>query len=313
MDYSFAFFNNLDDLVYLWLSTYKGFMKNIEKRIFVVGCSRSGTTLLQSLISSHPDIASYPESQLLYNVVGQAKYRLFGLRKENYLKHFYGNLRHKFGLSSRSSNRGLNKFLEDIQRQDLSYLIPKSIYAKDYIDAFLKILDVATLSQSKSLWIEKSPSHLNYIDILEKYIEEPVFIHIVRSATDNIASLYDAAQKYPNEWSVYKDINLCVTRWKIARAITQAHVSKNNHFIICYEDLVSDTRSIIEELFEFLEVSPYKGEIRNRSGLEKQIVLPEEEWKTASTQPIYNANGEKFKSVFNADQRQYIEQLLSEN
>jgi hypothetical protein len=34
-------------------------------RLFLVGCPRSGTTLLQSLLAAHPQIASFPESHFL--------------------------------------------------------------------------------------------------------------------------------------------------------------------------------------------------------------------------------------------------------
>ena len=37
-------------------------MKEIQKRIFIVGCPRSGTTLLQSLLLKHNEITSFPES-----------------------------------------------------------------------------------------------------------------------------------------------------------------------------------------------------------------------------------------------------------
>ena len=32
------------------------------KRIFIVGVARSGTTLLQSMLASHPEIHSFPET-----------------------------------------------------------------------------------------------------------------------------------------------------------------------------------------------------------------------------------------------------------
>ncbi|NQT53909.1 sulfotransferase, partial [bacterium] len=32
----------------------------IETRIFIVGCARSGTTLLQGALAAHPAIASFP-------------------------------------------------------------------------------------------------------------------------------------------------------------------------------------------------------------------------------------------------------------
>ncbi|NJL55543.1 sulfotransferase [bacterium] len=31
--------------------------------LFLVGCPRSGTTLLQSMLASHPQIASFPETK----------------------------------------------------------------------------------------------------------------------------------------------------------------------------------------------------------------------------------------------------------
>ncbi|NJL67494.1 MAG: sulfotransferase [Microcoleus sp. SM1_3_4] len=36
------------------------------KRIFLVGCPRSGTTILQSLLASHPEIISFPESKFFH-------------------------------------------------------------------------------------------------------------------------------------------------------------------------------------------------------------------------------------------------------
>ncbi|MEM9163612.1 MAG: sulfotransferase, partial [Cyanobacteria bacterium P01_F01_bin.4] len=38
-------------------------------KFFVVGCSRSGTTLLQSLLASHPEIISFPESKFFVDLV----------------------------------------------------------------------------------------------------------------------------------------------------------------------------------------------------------------------------------------------------
>lgn len=37
----------------------------IQARLFLVGCPRTGTTLIQSLLAAHSQIASFPESHLL--------------------------------------------------------------------------------------------------------------------------------------------------------------------------------------------------------------------------------------------------------
>jgi hypothetical protein len=43
--------------------------QKIKGRFFLVGCPRSGTTLLQSLIVAHSQIASFPESKFFQRVV----------------------------------------------------------------------------------------------------------------------------------------------------------------------------------------------------------------------------------------------------
>ena len=58
------------------------------------------------------------------------------------------------------------------------------------------------MAQGKTIWLEKSPDHLRYIDQIEKLVDEAKFIHILRNGFDNIASIYDLAGKYPETWGL---------------------------------------------------------------------------------------------------------------
>ena len=42
----------------------------ITKRIFLIGCPRSGTTIAQVMLAGHPEILSFPETQFFKWAVG---------------------------------------------------------------------------------------------------------------------------------------------------------------------------------------------------------------------------------------------------
>ena len=76
-------------------------------RIFIVGCARSGTTLLQSILASNKAIASFPETHFFRGTI--PKYRVLQWFK------FY----------SKKDQEFIRHFLKKIQREDLYEAIPK--------------------------------------------------------------------------------------------------------------------------------------------------------------------------------------------
>ena len=46
-------------------------MKNSEskKAVFIIGSARSGTTLLQSMLASHPEVYSFPETHFFRGTI----------------------------------------------------------------------------------------------------------------------------------------------------------------------------------------------------------------------------------------------------
>ena len=178
-------------------------LKESKKRFFLVGCPRSGTTLLQMLLSAHSKIASFPESQFFLDAVGLYQRRVFGEMPSDFREAFYdirGNLRVALGIAFRLSYQRVQKFLDDVNREDLIALFPRNHSLKQQTRAFFKILDVLTADQGKELWLEKSPHHLSYIDVIERYEPNANFIHLVRNGTDTIASIY-AAMQTSRAWS----------------------------------------------------------------------------------------------------------------
>lgn len=179
--------------------------------------------------------------------------------------------------------------------------------------AFTDILDRLTLDRGKSVWVEKSPEHIAYIDLIERYIRPVQFIHMVRSGADVVASIYDAAQKYPDtHWKKnWGTIDRCVDQWNEAVRLTRKHRHKPNHHVVTYERLVEDTPGVLAELCDFLRIPFEEAMLESYTSAADQLVRNKRGWQAGVFQPIHNANATKFFELFDEGQRRYILERLS--
>lgn len=264
----------------------------IQGRLFLVGCPRSGTTLLQSLIASHPEIASFPESHFFKYLIPSRPWLC------------------KCGIASRWAKPQLKKFLAEVNCQDRKKSIPQfALLMHQYVTFFLELLDDLTQQQNKKFWLEKTPEHVRRIEYIEKFIPEAKFIHIIRNASDVVASLYEVTHKYPEAWSHTNtpwSIDRCITHWNVDVKNSISYKNKPNHILIGYEQLVADPKSIIANIFDFIGIYSDYQVINNHSLASKKIILDNEPWKKSVKQKIVNANGNKFRQIFTQQEQEYI-------
>jgi len=75
-----------------------------------------------------------------------------------------------------------------------------SISLRHNVKTFVQIVDAASLKAGRPIWVEKTPDHLFYVKRIQQYIPDAAFIHIIRNGRDTVASLVDAARKFPDVW-----------------------------------------------------------------------------------------------------------------
>jgi hypothetical protein len=275
-------------------------INNIKGRIFVVGCPRSGTTLLQSLIAAHPQVISFPESKFFLRLVYPESYRTkLGLTK--------------IGLAAASARTNLKGFLQDIgQEEMIEFLSPNAIFMNQYAKAFVKIMDTITIKQNKSYWLEKTPEHLHRIEYIEKFVSEPKFIHVIRNGIDVVSSLYEVTHQHPESWmgSAW-DIDKCITRWLGDVSISKIYLHRPNHLIVKYDDLIENTELIIKKVYEFLDLSFDRIILENRKNITQNLIRNREKWKQSTTEKILKTNGIKFQKLFTEEQKNYIESRIN--
>jgi hypothetical protein len=258
--------------------------------IFIVGCPRSGTTLLQSLLASHPQIASFPESHFFVRLIKDRDF-----------------LRRALGIAAKPARIRFEQFLHEIAHEEMQIYLPKqALFMHQYTQAFLKVLDRLTEEQGKSLWIEKTPDHLFYIDNIEKLVSRAKFIHIIRNGADVVASLYEVTQKYSEIWHEPWDIDRCINKWIDAVKTSYDHIHKPNHILVSYEQLIDSPEVILEKICNFLGILFEDKMLQQRTKVISQIVLKNEQWKTSVSQTIKKNKHKKFYELFDEEQRSYI-------
>lgn len=288
----------------------------IKSRLFLVGCPRSGTTLLQTLLAAHPQIASFPETQFFLDLTQQLERRLFGqppLTLQDRLENLISDCRVGLGIASPNFRLRVNKFIDTIDRSEFRKTFPwRGRWMKQKTQAFIEILDTLALEQQKSYWLEKSPHHLNYIDIIEKYVPDPKFIHLVRNGEDVIASMYEAVNTYANWGERYHhSLDACIQQWIWSIQLTQNQLHKPNHKRVSYETLVANPQAVLQDLAAFIGIDYHETMLQGYQTVAKQVVLDNESWKSQVYQPIHNANSRKFYQVFDEPQQDYVRERLS--
>jgi sulfotransferase family protein len=253
------------------------------RRVFVVGCARSGTTLLQSLLAAHPEVASFPESHFFRQLTPGRRWA------------------RTLGLASRRARPRFLEFLADLGRPDLHGALPRLLpFARLYARGFVRTLDRLTSEQGKSVWVEKTPGHLWHIEDIERFVPGARFIHIVRSGPDVIASMYEVTHEHPETWSGSRDVE-----------ITGTHADDPNHAIVTYERLVAEPATALQELCGFVGLEYTDEMLAGYRAAAGSLVLQRESWKSSVQTSIRSANATKFFEVFRAEERDYILDRLS--
>ncbi|VXD23287.1 sulfotransferase family protein [Planktothrix paucivesiculata] len=263
--------------------------------VFLIGCSRSGTTLLQSLLAIHPDIASFPETHIFQYLFANS----------------YEPRRHALGLSSRHLKPKMEKFIkEELGRPELLKYLPHPLFKKLYAEKFIKILEILADEEGKKIVLEKTPDHIYCLEKIEKYFPQAKFIHLLRNGADVVASLYEVTHEYPQSWGGARNIDQCLTNWINAVQISQKYVSKPNHHLVRYENLIQAPKETLQEICTAIKINFDQNMIDNY-GISAKILSSDSVGRSVNCQGIIGNSSNKFTRIFNLEQQEYILNRLS--
>ncbi len=202
-------------------------------RFFVVGCPRSGTTMLRLMLDSHPKIAVPPESHF---VVGLCRHR-HARRRD------YGRLADLLETHPSYKRWGIPK--------GLARTTVEARHPQSYTEFIQCVFDIYADLEDKPLCGDKTPGYVEHLELLAGLFPSSRFIHIIRHGYDVAVSL-NRSQWGPNS----AVSGAAWWRTKVSRGREAgATLGSDRYREIRYEDLVTDPPGTLRSLCGFIQVS----------------------------------------------------------
>ncbi len=214
--------------------------------VFIVGCQRSGTTLLQRVLNAHPQLAITPES----NWIPRLAAKRWALTEDGLVtsKLISRLLAHRKFARLRLNEKQILAITREERRVSYSFLVSQ-------------IFDLYGEMQGKPLVGDKTPAYVRSIDILHRFWPSARFVHVIRDGRNVALSLLEWPKVHPKPgnfvtWNedplstaaLWWDLN--VSRGREARKLLGPEL----YYEVRYESLVENPREECAALCAFLHL-----------------------------------------------------------
>lgn len=207
-----------------------------DRPIFIVGCPRSGTTMLQLMLHAHRRIAIPPETRFLLAAYQRRK---------------------DFGDLAEPANRArLAGYIVDTKGTafadlglDRDAVRAEIIAGPPTLGSALGIVFRAYARRfGKPRWGDKRPAYLQNLDVLRRLFPDAQIVHIVRDGRDCVASLKEAPW---HKGGIYQAIAVWNRGMDDARRAARV-LGPDTYYEISYERLTTDPSGELAALCAFL-------------------------------------------------------------
>jgi len=199
---------------------------------FVVGLTRSGTTLLRMMLDAHPLLAIPPETHFVPDLIKAARAEQGSAAM----------------LAAMTSNRTWADFgIDDGEIRERL----EQVDSGDGAGAVRAFFETYAAKHGKPRWGDKTPAYMLSIQRIGRTLPESRFIHLIRDGRDVALSQSARAlneQPPPAEQAA---------RWikRIGKAREQAAALKGPRYVEArYEDLVREPETTLRRICEFIDL-----------------------------------------------------------
>lgn len=266
-----------------------------QNPIFVVGYPRSGTTLLQALLATQDNLATFPETHFFSTLLEQNPDFKETIDLES-AKKALESINQKSGISFADT-------LVDCLANSSGIISLKLFFEALVCELFP---ENAAFSHR---WMEKTPDHGLCMVQIAKFYPEAKFVCIVRNP---LFAIYSRTRYFPPQ---HQDLLTFLARqWdrhiRFYEEFTAQNPSKT--FLVKYEELARNPAPIISSVCEFLGLNFDQNKLDNHRETAQTIIKPFEHWKKDVQTDIF-IRKDKIEDLFSQKQILKIQSVVADS
>jgi hypothetical protein len=228
--------------------------------VFICGHPKSGTSLLRSVLDSHPELLVYPEETVFFRrylpkVQGKTLEEKLDLANDYLLHIFTWNRDAPVPSQKDFPDRDYTNVSFSQVKEALRQLASKNLrHDGDLLFNAMAAFGVVSgsLNEITHHWVEKTPYNERYVERILDWWPEALFIHVIRDPRDNYASYQ---RKHP-EWGSQAFAN----SWQNSTLMGlqyQLRLGTDRYWVLRYEDFLLQIDPYIEKLCKFLDIQDH--------------------------------------------------------
>jgi hypothetical protein len=257
--------------------------------VFLVGCPRSGTTLLQRLLDAHPVIAVAPETHFI---------RRFWQQRDR-----YGDL---------ESDGRFTRLVDDVLSMpeaaemhiDAAALrAAAQVIPRTYAALFGLLLARFAAGRGAAVVAEKTPNHLLYMPTLEEFFPGARFIHIIRDPR----AVVNSWRRVP--WSTGAVAGDAHVWRRYIRTSWDHRPTGGSIHVVRYEALVRSPEAVLRDVCSFLQVAFDPVMLRFHECEPSTLNLAREPWKSGASSALYERSIEEWRHQLTAREIAEVERI----
>jgi hypothetical protein len=251
--------------------------------LFVIGVGRSGTTLLQSMLNAHSDVAFTPETHFLYHYLSPLNRNVPPSNPEELL-------------SQIGKDPSLNRLKLDFPSIALKLKYDRDIWVHffhEYLRAYAKKEKVGNIG-------DKDPMNSGLLTVIKQHFPDAWIVHIIREPRDVLLSRLKSAwgKKYPLL------AHLGDHKVSLEKALREGpELFGEKYLETRYEDLIADPENEMKRICRELPIEFEEGMLNFEKSSSQLVSREEQQWKGNIFGKIMHGNTNKWKKGLTAFQK----------